>query len=123
MRVNRTITVNAGTPVNLGTGLTTAVPQNTPPIWVSRWIAQMLIGGSGYGIIYDGVGLGRLPNAAGNAQPDVTAQLNPATATATGGSIEDWDKSHDRIGINVLEIWIDGSHTGDLIAASFVPET
>ena len=124
MRTNRTITVAAGTPVNLATGGTTALAKGVQPMWVSRVFIQMLVGGSGYGIIYDGVLPGRLPNAAGSASPDVTAHLAASpSAVAPGGSYGDGDQFRDEVAIDANQIWIDGSHSGDLIAASFVPKT
>lgn len=113
-RINATLTVNAGTPINLATGTTSAAPA---PVWASRYFIQMAHGGTGLGKVYDGV-----PASRNLAATDLTAELPPATATSPGGSYEDWDKSLDRGGIDVNEVWIDGSNTGDKIYASYVPK-
>jgi hypothetical protein len=122
MRVNRTLTIAAGTPFNLGTGKSTAVPLATPPLWVSRVFIQMLVGGTGYGIIYDGVAYGRLPNAAGTQYPDVTAHLAAAQGSNPGGAYGNGDQFRDEVSIDANTVWVDGSHTGDLVAAGFDPK-
>ena len=113
-RINATLTVASGTPINLATGTTTAAPG---PVWASRYFIQMAHGGTGLGKVYDGVPASRSLTAA-----DLTAELAPATSTAPGGSTEDWDKSGDRGGIDINEVWIDGSNTGDKVYASYVPK-
>ena len=116
-RLNRTITIAAGTPINAVTGTTTGPAAGSQPVWASRYFVQMLIGGTGYGLVYDGVPISRPPVAG-----DLTAQLATPSDSAPGGSYEDWDKSLDRGGIDMNEVWIDGSHTGDTVAVSFVPK-
>lgn len=113
-RINATLTIASGTPINLATGTASAAPA---PVWASRYFIQMAHGGSGYGKVYDGVPASRSLTAA-----DITAELAAATAIAPGNAFEDWDKSGDRGGIDVNEVWIDGSNTGDKVYASYVPK-
>lgn len=117
MRVNTQITITAGTPVNLLTGLTTAY--TGPPVYASRVFIQMKHGGTGLGYVMDGI-YQRVPSA--SAASDLTAELSPASSTAPGGSYEDWDKAMDRGGVDISQIWIDGSHSTDVVLASYVPK-
>lgn len=117
-RLNSTLTISANTPINAVTGTSTALQSGSQPVWASRYFVQMLPGGSGYGKVYDGVPLSRAL-----ASTDLTATLGASTAaTQPGGSYEDWDKTGDRGGIDMNEVWIDGSHTGDTVVLSYVPK-
>ena len=115
-RLNQTLTITSGTPINLATGKTTAAPG---PVYATRYFIQMQHGGSGIGKVYDGV-------PASMANPTfanyLTAELAAATSQAPGGSFEDWDKSGDRGGIDVNEVWIDGGNTNDTVLTSYVPK-
>jgi len=118
-RINRPITVAAGTPVNLATGTTQPASE---PVWAWEYFVQMKSGGSGKGLIYDGVPASRATGT-GIVAGDLTVELAPAAGPVNpGGSYDNADYSNDRGGIDINEIWIDGSHTGDVILASFVPK-
>lgn len=103
VRVNRTITVAAGTPVRLA----------TTHIYAAKIFIQMQTGGSGRGFIMAGIPSGTTPAATTSAH--LTAELSPATATGPGGSYSDSDYS----GIDLSLIWVDGSNTGDKITFSY----
>jgi len=128
MRVNFTVTVTAGTPVNVATALNSVAMvaagfANGAPLprkLVNRLFIQMIHGGSGRGYVMDGIqGVTsatqqwRVPDA--TVSTDMTAELAPATATAPGGSYGDSDNDH---GIDVSKTWVDGSNTGDKIQIS-----
>ncbi len=115
-RINREITVTAGTPVNVYTGLATAYVG--PAVYVSRIFLQMEHGGTGYGIVIDGVPAGQVAAAATHG---VTAEMAPATATSPGGTYGDNEPNAGRTGIDVTLLWVDGSHSGDKILTSYVP--
>lgn len=125
-RQNQTITIAAGTPINVSTGLTSAQMlaagySSIPPKIVNRIFIQMLIGGTGAGYVMDGIrGVTsaaqkwRVPSA--TVSIDLTAQLGPASATAPGGSYSDSDNDH---GIDISTMWLDGSHTADTVQVSY----
>ena len=116
MRVNKQITVTAGTPVHLVTGLTGATAPLPDPVIVRHLRCQMKTGGTGRGSVMGGIYGGRVPAA--TAVEDLTAELEPATATAPGGKYEDWDQVRPA-SIDANSFWVDGSHTGDVILASY----
>lgn len=123
-RKNITITITAGTPVNVGqswdkqTTVTTAVARSTPPIQCQRLAITVLAASSG-GIVYvmDGTAYNTVPAATTSA--NLSAQLSPGTATAPGGSYSDFDPA---AGIDLNGLWIDGAHSGDTVAVTFVPK-
>lgn len=130
-RINKTLTVTASTPINIATGLTAAGGMTNygrlAPVWVRSVFIQMLLGGTGYGVVMDGIygvqadGISpRIPSALGATSGDLTAQLQPATATAPGGSYGDQYPIANQQGtIDATKIWIDGSHTGDTVVVSY----
>lgn len=113
MRINQTFFLTPGIPINVGTG--TSVSDGIPRL-ARRVFAQMRHGSSGLGFVMDGIGPKRMPSA---SQPaDLTAELGAATsATGPGQSYQDTDKH----GINVTEIWIDGTVAKDQVLVSWVP--
>ena len=58
-RINKTLTVTASTPINIATGLTAAGGMTNygrlAPVWVRSVFIQMLLGGTGYGVVMDGI--------------------------------------------------------------------
>lgn len=115
-RINQTLTVASGTPINLATGTSTA--PTGPPLWAWEYFIQMAAGGSGMGKVFDGVPISRAVVAG-----DITAQLAPAvSATSPGGVYSNTDFTGDRNGIDINEIWVDGTHTADTILTSWVPK-
>jgi hypothetical protein len=122
-RINRTLTVSAGTPVNVGqtlmtgSAVTTAIPQSVAPVWASRMSLQALLAANG-GVVYvmGGISYGRIPSASGK---DLTVILAAGTSTAPGGFFSDSDPTAL---IDLNGFWIDGAHTGDTVQASCVPK-
>lgn len=104
VRYNRTITVTAGTSIQLTT---------TSRYLVRAIFIQMAIGGSGYGAVMAGIVNGRTPSK--STSGDLTAQLAPASATAPGSSYSD----SNQLGIDLSTIWVDGSNSGDTIIVSY----
>ncbi len=129
-RINESITVAAGTPLNLATAMTSAqmvtkgygyLPQKP----VSQLFIQMKTGGTGRGYVMTGIRgqtsatqLWRVPDAA--VSGDLTAELAPATATAPGGSYSDQPVDGS---VDLSQCWVDGSHTGDVITVSYNTKT
>jgi hypothetical protein len=113
MRINRSITVVAGTPINVATGLSTAATANDK-LMVNRVSCQMKHGGTGYGLVLGGIVAGRIPAAANSL--DLTWEMGPAGATAPGGS---WSDDDGTRGIDLSTIWVDGSNSGDKILVSY----
>lgn len=103
VRYNRTITITAGTPIQISTTARLA----------RAIFIQMAIGGSGYGAVMAGITNGRTPSK--TASTDLTAQLAPATATIPGSSYSDANP----LGIDISTIWVDGSNSGDTVIVSF----
>lgn len=129
-RNNITLTVVAGTPINVSTGKSSAQMLalgyvTIPRLLVNRVFVQMLLGGTGVGYVMDGIrGITsaaeqwRVPGAA--VSTDLTAQLAPATVTAPGGSYSDTDNDH---GIDLSTFWIDGASNGDTVKISYDTRT
>lgn len=107
MRVNRSITITSGTPVNVWTGTGAA---ETTPVMARAILLQMKHGGTGIGYVLAGISRNRVPSASNSA--DLSAELAPASATAPGGGYSD---SAEVTGIDVSRIWIDGSVSGDVV--------
>jgi hypothetical protein len=103
VRSNRSITVVAGTPVQL----------STTSITVRAVFIQMAIGGTAAGYVMAGIPSGTTPSKATAAH--VTAQLAPASATAPGSSYSDVNEG----GIDLSLIWVDGDNSGDKIIVSY----
>lgn len=103
-REGRIYTIVAGTPIRL----------SPEPLIVERIFIQMQVGASGgLGYVMDGVRPGTTPVA--NTNP--TVQLGPASTTSPGGNYSDADYNSSSISLD--RIWIDGSHSGDLVLVSF----
>jgi hypothetical protein len=121
MRINKTLTIAAGTPVNLAValGLVQAVTAATTPIWANRVFAQMLAGGTGLGYVMDLDAFAAGTQAAVATNGHLTAQLAPATATAPGGAYGDAVAGVGQGGlVDVTKFWIDGAHSGDTVVTS-----
>lgn len=123
-RKNITITITAGTPVNVGqsfalaTTTTTKVPPGTAPIFCQRIAVTVLLAASGQVVyVMDGIPYNIVPAATTSGQ--LSAQLSAGTATAPGGSYSDTDPA---AGIDLNGLWIDGAHSGDTVAVTFVPK-
>lgn len=127
-RINKTITVTANGAVNIVSGLDALAAVNIGPqprVMARSLFIQMIHGGTGRGLVMDGVygvqstdQTPRIPSAA--ATGDVTAELQPATATAPGGSYSDsYVLPNGAGGIQVDKTWIDGTVPGDLIKVSY----
>ncbi len=132
MRVQATYTMTASTPINIATGLTAAGGMTNfgrlAPVRVRSLFIQMLIGGTGYGVVMDGIygvqadGVSpRIPSALGATSGDLTAQLAPSnSATQPGGQYGDqYALDNQGGGIDISRTWIDSSHTGDTIVVSY----
>jgi hypothetical protein len=114
MRVNRKITVTAGSPVNVATGTDAAGPS---PVYVRAVCIQMGVAAGGdLGYVMDGIYGGRIPDIANDS--DVTVELAAATSTVPGGIYQDWSDSRE-LPIDVNAMWVDGAHTGDPIRTSY----
>ena len=74
--LNALVTITAGTPIPLATG--------PVPIKFEHLFIQMLAGGSGLGLVYQGVPPNTAP-ASIAAATGAPAQLAPASSTAPGG--------------------------------------
>lgn len=103
-RVNTTITVAAGTPVQLC----------ATPIPITYIKAQMRNGSTGRGYVMAGILGTRVPAAANPT--DVTQEMEVASATSPGVMWEETDLQAGMIG---SQIWFDGSHTGDTIVVTY----
>jgi len=117
-RINMIITIGAS-PINAATGTVNAPAAGSAPLYVSEYLVQALPGGSaGVVKVYDGVPISR----AVDTTNDLTVELGPAGATTPSTPFEMWDKSLDRGGIDLNEIWIHGAHSTDTVAFSYVPK-
>lgn len=132
MRVQRTLTITASTPINIVTGLTAAGGMTgfgrLAPVWCRSLNIQALAGGTGYVTVMDGIygvqadGVSpRIPSALGATSGDLTVQLSPAgSATNPGGDYSDsYALNNQQGGIDVSRCWVDGSHTGDTVVVSY----
>jgi len=124
MRENMSITVVAGTPINVATGMTAAqmatagITAAIPQKLANRVFVQMLHGGSGLGYVMDGIlPRGRVP--ASSASGDLTAELAVATAGAPGGSYSDGAPNDAGLDVDLALMWVDGAHSGDVIKVSY----
>jgi hypothetical protein len=131
MRVNKTITGTASTPVNAATGLTAAGGMTgygrLAPVWVRSIFIQMLVGSQSYGIVMDGIygvqadGVSpRIPSALGATNGDLTAQLAPAGVNSPGGTYGDqYALDNQQASIDATKIWVDFARTGDQMVISY----
>ncbi len=109
-RVNITITITAGTPVQI----------SAQPKIANRIFVQMVTGGTGRGYVMDGIPVGVTPDPTVSGQ--LTAELAPATATAPGGTYTDGGPGTTAAtngGIDLQRFWVGGSNTGDKIIVSY----
>lgn len=114
------VTISPGTPFNALTGLSATQMANCgpqPKTPVRALFIQMLHGGTGRGIVMDGIygfqadGISpRIPSA--STPTDVTAELAAATATAPGQNYTD---ACD----DISRIWVDGTVSGDTVKVSY----
>ena len=123
-RQNITI-AGTGAPIRVFDGATAtsaseANPQ-TPPVWVVNFFVQMKHGGStmGLGYVMTGIPLNVVPNPATSGQ--LTAELQPATATAPGGNYSQNQASFGSINAGTVDIfraWVQCS-SGDSMILSW----
>lgn len=116
MRVNMTLTITAGVPLNVSTQSTVS---DGVPRMATRVFIQLYPGATGIAYIMDGIsgvsnGAPRVPSHSNST--DLTAIVYGATASAPGSSYSDYDAYH---GIDVSKLWIDGSVSGDKVIVSF----
>ena len=131
MRINKLLTITAGTPLNIVTGLTATQMANfgpLRPVFCRSIFIQAAAGGTGeiyvmdgiYGVQADGVSP-RIPATTNSS--DVTATLAPATAGAPGGNYGDPNvQPNGATDIDATKCWIDGSHTSDTVYVSYTAE-
>ncbi len=115
MRITKTLTIDAGSPVNLVTGGKTAVAADER-IYATAVFVQMLHGGTSLGYVFAGIAYGNVPSAL----TDNPLELDPASADAPGGSMELADYRPGG-GIEVSQMWVDGLHDGDTVAVWYEP--
>lgn len=111
-RINKSITVTAGTPIQV----------SSTKILAAEVFIQMATGGTGVGYICAGIPSGTTPSASCGGAGQLTAQLAPASATAPGGSYSDSISLTVGAGIDISTIWVDGGHSGDVILVSFLQQ-
>jgi len=130
MKVSQTLTITANTPLNAYSGLSAAAMASAgwtssfapaastffvPTFLVKRIFVQMLPGGSGIGYVLLG-SPGQAPAHGTNGQ--MLAELAPSpSATTPGGTYADGDSNENCI--DVSQIWIDGSHSGDTVLVTY----
>lgn len=128
-RYNKQVTIIAGTPFNVVTGMTSAQMlaagygvTGIPKTPVKEILMQMMAGGTGLGYVMTGIRgqtsptqQWRVPSAA--AATDLSGELAPATASAPGGTWSDPLAGIDTIWAD--QIWVDGQTSGDIIIISF----
>ncbi len=119
MRINKTLIVSAGGPVNILTGLDASQMVKRGPLPETRARAlsiQMGLGGSGHGLVLDGIygtqSDGLSPRIPSSSEPtDVTVEISGATAAVAVPYMDD--------DVDVRFTWVDGSHVGDPIRVSY----
>lgn len=107
MRVNKAITVVAGTPIQI----------STLKVYASRVFIQMKTGGTGNGQVMDGQVT--QPTGHGATAGQLTAEIAAASASAPGGSYADRAYEKDGTGIDLSQLWVDGDHSGDIMTVSY----
>ena len=117
MRVNVTLTINAGTPQNAVTA-GSAAPAQGQPVYAKRYVVQVQPAAGG-GLVYvmDGIRGGRVP--AHTVSSDLSGTLTAGTAALPGGSFSDADPDPQGAGIDMTQVWVDGAHTGDTVVVSW----
>jgi hypothetical protein len=121
MRVNTTITIAAGTPVNIAValGLVSAVASTTNPIIANRYLLQMLHGGTGRGYVMDMSAFTAGTTPTYSTSGHLSGEMAPASANAPGGSWGDAASGIPSGGpVDLTKLWVDGSHTGDTVVFS-----
>jgi hypothetical protein len=123
MRINVTITITAGTPINLAVAMglvpSAAVLATTGPIPANRLLIQMLHGGSGLGYVMDMSAFiaGTVPNHSTSGH--LTMELGAASPTAPGQAYGDAVAGMPAGGaIDVTRIWVDGPNSADTLVAT-----
>lgn len=130
MRVNKTFTVTAATPIHLLTGATlgaTVKAAGLTAVYASRITFQLREGATGLGYVMMGIygvdtnGDPRVPASTGLG--DLTRVLSiPLAAGQPGGEFTDTASpflGNSGADIDLRAIWLDGSHTGDKITVSW----
>jgi len=132
MRVEKLITITAGTPINVMTGLNAAqlttagyaaatgrVPAgnfNLPKTFINRIFIQMQVGAAaGVGYVYEGISNGRTPVSG----TDASVELAAATSTVPGAPYTDTAIPRQTPDIDLSQYWIDGAHSGDTVYVSW----
>jgi hypothetical protein len=123
MRVNKTLTITAGTPQNLAVALgmvaSAAALATANPILANRIDAQMGAGSTGWAYYMDLAALapGTVASTANAAH--VTQQLPVITASMPGLPFTDASAGIGYGGArDITRIWFDVSHTGDTVITS-----
>ncbi len=111
-RLNQLLTVTAGTPIQL----------SKTPLYVSEVLIQMATGGTGLGYVCAGIPSGVTPAAACGTAGQLSAQLSPASSTAPGGYYADSAQDRQGRGIDLSQIWVDGSHSSDSIIVTYLQQ-
>jgi hypothetical protein len=105
MRINTTVTLTPGTPLNVAAQFTA---QPGAPLYADRVFIQMRHGGTGLGYVLDLSALkaGTTPDKTHANQ--VASELDIAGATGPGGSWGDTKSPQDGNGIDLNQMWVDG---------------
>jgi hypothetical protein len=111
-RINLKITITSGTPIQL----------SAIHLYASEILIQAAAGGTGLIQVCAGIPVGTTPAANCGTAGQLSAQLAPATSTAPGGSYSDQVTSKSGTGIDLETIYVDGSHSGDVVLVSFLQQ-
>jgi hypothetical protein len=106
-RYGNNITIVSGTAQQL-------IPNGPNPKIVTRFVIQTRASGTGTVYIFLGVPSGTTPSISTFPYQE----LAPPANGAPGGSLSDRIDITDDMGIDLSSVWIDGSHTGDVVAWS-----
>lgn len=109
-RYNLQITITAGNAIQ--------VWPMTSPYFVNEILIQGQPG-SGAGLIYVMTGIGNNRTPSHTAASDLTATLCAATSTLPGCPYSDGTLATSNGAIDLSGIWIDGSHSSDVVVISF----
>lgn len=116
-RLNKQITITAGTPVNVFTGLTTAVGREEPAQHVGQIFIQSRVGNSG--IVYVMAGVPRTVVADATNADHLTAELAVSPDAGNPGGAY-FSNTLTIQGDDISLLWIDGAHTGDKVIVSYM---
>lgn len=122
-RFNITLTIDSGSPICLGgstfatqggTLQTTAIaptagqPALYQPVWVNPISIQASVGNAGIVYVMDGISCRIVPSA--SVSGCLTAELGSGLTTTPGSQYQDGGRL-----IDLNQIWIDGSNSGDTV--------